>query len=168
MKLVVGLGNPGKKYENTRHNVGFEVVCELLRRYSPGKPKTKFQGEFYETRLGGESVLLLMPHTFMNLSGRSVLAARDFYKIDNAEVLVVCDDLNLDLGRIRFRPKGSSGGQNGLADILTRLGSQEISRLRMGIGRVPDGWDAADFVLGRYTPDPVSYTHLTLPTICSV
>lgn len=150
MKLIVGLGNPGKKYENTRHNVGFEVVCELIRRYQPGRPKTKFQGEVYEARLGGEAALLLMPHTFMNLSGGSVLAARDFYKIDNSDVLVICDDLNLALGRLRFRPKGSAGGQNGLADILRRLGSQEISRLRVGIGRVPEGWDAADFVLSRF------------------
>lgn len=150
MKLIVGLGNPGRKYENTRHNVGFEVVCELVRRYQPGRPKTKFQGEFFETRLGNDSALLLMPHTFMNLSGSSALAARDFYKIDNADILVICDDLNLAAGRLRFRPKGSAGGQNGLADILRRLGSQDISRLRVGIGRVPSGWDAADFVLGRF------------------
>ena len=150
MRLIVGLGNPGKKYENTRHNVGFEVVCELLRRYQPGRPKTKFQGEYYETRLGGESAMLLMPHTFMNLSGGSVLAARDFYKIDNADILVICDDLNLKIGRLRFRPKGSAGGQNGLADILRRLGSQDIQRLRVGIGKVPTEWDAADFVLSRF------------------
>ena len=159
MKLIVGLGNPGKKYENTRHNVGFEVVCELIRRYQPGRPKTKFQGEYYESRIGGsggaesQSALLLMPHTFMNLSGGSVLAARDFYKIDNVDILVICDDLNLALGRLRFRPKGSAGGQNGLNDILRRLGTQEISRLRVGIGRVPEGWDAADFVLSRFSAE---------------
>jgi len=132
MKLIVGLGNPGKKYEDTRHNVGFEVVCELIRRYQPGRPKTKFQGEYYESRISDESALLLMPHTFMNLSGGSVQKARDFYKIENADILVICDDLNLALGRLRFRPKGSAGGQNGLADILQRLGTQQVSRLRVG------------------------------------
>ncbi len=150
MRIIVGLGNPGKKYENTRHNIGFEVVYELLRRLQPGRPKTKFQGEYYETSLSGHTTLLLMPHTFMNRSGASVLAARDFYKVDPEQILVVCDDLNLKIGRLRFRSKGSAGGQNGLADILLRLGSQQIPRLRIGIGQAPDHWDAADHVLGRW------------------
>src|SRR5690606_9579884 len=96
--------------------------------------------------------LLLFPHTFMNESGRSVLAARDFYKIDNQDVLIVCDDMNLPLGKLRFRARGSDGGQKGLADVCRRLGTTELARLRVGIGRPPEGWDPVAYVLGKFTP----------------
>ena len=150
MKLIVGLGNPGRKYEGTRHNIGFEVLNELARRHATGQPRVKFHGEVCEAQVGGGNVLLLQPQTFMNLSGGSVLAARDFYKIDHEDILIICDDLNLDLARLRFRPKGSAGGQNGLADILRRLGSQEVPRLRVGIGKAPPEWDVADYVLSKF------------------
>lgn len=151
MKLVVGLGNPGKKYEGTRHNVGFEVVAEVARRHGSGKPRAKFSGEVVEADVGGEKLVLLCPTTYMNRSGGSVLAARDFYKLSDDEVLIVCDDINLPVAKLRIRPKGSSGGQKGLADIIRRLGGDEVSRLRVGVGAPPEGWDAAGYVLGKFT-----------------
>ncbi|MCA9236140.1 MAG: aminoacyl-tRNA hydrolase [Planctomycetales bacterium] len=151
MKLVVGLGNPGKKYEETRHNVGFEVLDRLAAECSADPPRNKFDGVLRQCRLGGDSARLLAPHTYMNLSGGSVLAAVDFYKLSLAELIVVCDDFNLPVGRLRIRASGSDGGQKGLADIARRLGSNGFARLRIGIGPVPDRWNAADFVLGKFT-----------------
>jgi peptidyl-tRNA hydrolase, PTH1 family len=150
VKLVVGLGNPGRNYQGTRHNVGFAVLNELAKRQNVARPKTNFQGEISEADIGGQRVLLLWPQTFMNLSGSSVLAARDFYKIEDADLLVVCDDFNLPLGKLRFRSEGSSGGQNGLGDIIDRLGTEKIPRLRIGVGPVPENWNGADFVLARF------------------
>jgi PTH1 family peptidyl-tRNA hydrolase len=123
MKLVVGLGNPGKKYQDTRHNVGFEVLNELVRRFPGDRPKGRFSGETMDLAVAGQKILLLWPHTFMNVSGKSVLAARDFYKIDDEDLLVVCDDFQLPLGKLRLRASGSSGGQKGLDDCLRRLGT---------------------------------------------
>ena len=156
MKLVVGLGNPGRKYQGTRHNVGFDVISELARRHARSDAKKKFQGEVVEAESRGERLLLLCPHTFMNLSGSSVLEARDFYKIDNSNLLVVCDDFQLPLTKVRLREKGSSGGQKGLSDVIRRLGTNEIPRLRIGVGELPDGWDPADFVLGKFTKEQQS------------
>lgn len=153
MKLVVGLGNPGRKYEGTRHNIGFAVLNELARRRHAASPKKNFQGEITETELHGQKTLFLWPHTFMNLSGASVLAARDFYKLDNAQVLVVCNDFNLPLAKLRFRPSGSSGGQNGLADVIDRLGTDAVPRLRIGVGPLPPQWNPADFVLSRFSKE---------------
>jgi peptidyl-tRNA hydrolase, PTH1 family len=150
MKLVVGLGNPGRKYEGTRHNVGFRVIAELARKHGQSKPKRDFQGEIVEAQLDSQKTLLLCPHTLMNLSGGSVLAARDFYRIGHEDLLIVSDDLNLPLGKLRVRANGSSGGQRGLEDIIRRLGTDQIPRLRIGIGSPPEGRDAADFVLGRF------------------
>jgi PTH1 family peptidyl-tRNA hydrolase len=151
MKLIVGLGNPGRKYEGTRHNVGFRVAADLAAKHGTTKPKHAFQGELVEAAIDGEKLLLLCPHTLMNLSGASVLAARDFYKIPDCDLLVVSDDFNLPLGKLRFRKSGSSGGQRGLEDILRRLGTEDVPRLRIGIGGPPSGRDAADWVLGRFT-----------------
>lgn len=151
MKLVVGLGNPGRKYEATRHNVGFRVLAELAKRHGRTKPKQAFQGEIVEATFEEEKALLLGPHTLMNKSGGSVLAARDFYKIDPADLMIVSDDLNLPLGKMRFRASGSSGGQRGLEDVIRRLGTDLVPRLRIGIGSPPDGRDAADWVLGKFT-----------------
>ncbi len=151
MKLVVGLGNPGAKYRGTRHNVGFQVVALLAEQAAAERPKQKFDAEVSEVSLAGERVLLMCPLTYMNLSGKSVLAARDFYKVDHESILVVCDDFNLPMGRLRIRPEGSAGGQKGLQDILQRLGTQQVPRLRLGIGPTPAGWNPADFVLGKFT-----------------
>ena len=153
MKLVVGLGNPGKKYHKTRHNIGFEVLACLAQRYDVGRPKAKFNAEVAETIINNQKTILLSPLTFMNLSGQSVGAAVDFYKLPLTDVLVICDDINLDAGRLRFRPGGSAGGQNGLRDIINCLGSQDFGRLRVGVGRPPANWDVADYVLGKFSQE---------------
>jgi PTH1 family peptidyl-tRNA hydrolase len=150
LKLLVGLGNPGRGYEGTRHNVGFEVLEILARRAGSPVRRARFQGETAQATLRGSSVLLLWPLTWMNLSGTSVLAARDFYKIDDGDILVICDDFQLPNDTIRLRSGGSAGGQNGLSDVLSRLGSTAIPRLRVGIGPMPAGWKSADFVLGKF------------------
>ena len=150
MKLVVGLGNPGRKYRQTRHNVGYEVLARLAGKFTVSAPKARFQGETAEAELDGGKLLLLSPTTFMNLSGSSVREAVDFYKLPLENLLVICDDLNLPLGKLRFRARGSAGGQKGLQDIVRKLGTEEFARLRIGIGAAPDSWDWADYVLGKF------------------
>jgi PTH1 family peptidyl-tRNA hydrolase len=148
-KLVVGLGNPGSKYQGTRHNIGFEVVDRLAEGGSGARFTRKFDGLLAEAEIDFRRILLLKPETFMNLSGRPVAQVVRFYKIDLADVLVVCDDLNLPLGKLRLRGGGSDGGQKGLRDISAQLGSEDYPRLRIGIGdRGPI--DASDFVLSRF------------------
>ena len=154
MKLIVGLGNPGPEYAGTRHNVGFDVVDRLARRFAPGAtPKSKFAALAIDAEIGGEKCMLLKPMTFMNLSGRSVLEALQFFKIEaSKDLLVIVDDLALPCGSIRLRPDGSSGGHNGLSDIGLKLGSNYWARLRIGIdppGRVRQ----SDYVLGKFSPD---------------
>jgi len=153
MKLVVGLGNPGRKYEDTRHNVGFRVLDELARQFAIARPRAVFQGEVVEASLDGERVLLLKPFTYMNNSGASVRAASAFYKLSHEDLLVVCDDLSLPLTKLRFRARGSSGGQKGLEDVIRHLGTREFSRLRIGIGEPPNQWDAADYVLSKFNKE---------------
>ncbi len=151
MKVVVGLGNPGRKYEGTRHNVGFEVAAELARRHGVGPLRVNFEAQLTEAAIGGEKILLVCPQTFMNLSGGPAVQIRDFYKLENDDLLVVCDDFNLPVGKLRIRGQGSSGGQKGLADVVRRLGSELTPRLRIGVGPVPAGWNGADFVLGKFS-----------------
>ena len=153
MKLVVGLGNPGRKYEGTRHNVGFDVIGELVRRASLGPAKSQFDAEVYDGVFASERLVLLCPQTFMNKSGGSVQRARDFYKLENEQVLVVCDDFALPLGKLRLRAQGSAGGQKGLDDTIRCLGTDAVPRLRIGIGPLPEQWDAADFVLGKFSKE---------------
>ncbi len=150
MKIIVGLGNPGAKYRGTRHNVGFEVLAELARRHTASSPTLKYEAELVEVFLGTEKVLLVAPQTYMNLSGKSVWPLVDFYKLPLEDLLIVCDDLNLDVGRLRLRAEGSAGGQNGLKDIIKHLGSQDFPRLRIGIGRPPGRMNSADYVLARF------------------
>lgn len=151
MKMVVGLGNPGRRYAETRHNVGFEVVAKVARLHGAGAARQRFQGELAEVRIGEQAVQLLCPLTYMNASGGSVQPARDFFRIADEDLLVVCDDFNLPLARLRLRPRGSAGGQKGLEDVLRRLGTDDIPRLRIGIGPVPQQWDVTNFVLGKFT-----------------
>jgi len=155
MKLVVGLGNPGRKYQGTRHNVGFDTVAELARRHGAGPMRGQFDAEVIEADLAGQRALLLQPQTYMNRSGTSVVRARDFYKLADADLLVVADDFNLPLARLRVRAKGTAGGQKGLEDIIRCLGTPEFARLRIGIGPVPGRWDPADFVLSKFHKDEI-------------
>lgn len=134
MKLIVGLGNPGPKYAGTRHNVGFDVIDELAARWQIGMGAEKFHGWFGLGEFRGERVGLLKPTTYMNRSGQAVLAAGQFYKLELADLMVVVDDLALPVGKMRIRKSGSSGGHNGLEDIVARLGSDTWCRLRLGIG----------------------------------
>ena len=147
MKLIVGLGNPGRKYAATRHNIGFEVLAELAQRFAADKPKAKFDAELTEVQIEGQRVLLLWPLTYMNRSGGSVQPARDFYKVANDELLVVCDDLALPFGKIRIRGKGGAGGHNGLKSIIESVGSTEFARVRLGILPEAAIGDAAEYVL---------------------
>lgn len=150
MKLVVGLGNPGKQYAGTRHNIGFEVLFELSRKFIAPFARQKFEAEYAELQLQQEKVLLVAPQTYMNLSGQSVQKFCSFYHLAPSDVLVVCDDLNLPLGKLRIRASGSAGGQKGLQNITQLLGTQDIARLRIGIDPPPSGRDAKDWVLGAF------------------
>ncbi len=150
MKIVVGLGNPGRRYQGTRHNVGFAVVDALAEGPNVSALQCRFQAGVAEWTEAGEKVLLVKPETFMNLSGRCVRQAVDFYQVPLPEVLVICDDINLPLGRLRFRPRGTHGGHNGLRDIQSHLGTTVYPRLRIGVGAPSD--EVVDYVLGRFRP----------------
>src|SRR5688572_23151616 len=152
MKLVVGLGNPGPKYAGTRHNAGFDVLDYLAAAPGVGRWRTRFEAQLTECVEGTEQVLLMKPDTLMNLSGRAVRPAADFYKLAVSDVLVVCDDIALPLGKLRVRAKGSDGGQKGLRSIQEHLGTPDFARLRIGVGAPGEYIDAADHVLSRFKP----------------
>jgi PTH1 family peptidyl-tRNA hydrolase len=150
MKVIVGLGNPGKQYAGTRHNVGFAVVDALAAGPGGGAFRGRFQAQVAELADAGGALLLVKPETFMNLSGQAVRQVVDFYKVPATDLLVVCDDFALPLGKLRVRAKGTHGGHNGLRSIQEHLGSTEYARLRVGVGGPKD--DAIDHVLGRFRP----------------
>jgi peptidyl-tRNA hydrolase, PTH1 family len=152
MKLVVGLGNPGKRYDGTRHNVGFVVVDLLAKAPGVGSFQDRFDADLAEWHEDGEKVLLMKPQTFMNLSGRSVRQAVDFYQLEHKDLLVICDDMALPLGKLRFRARGTHGGHNGLRDIQGHLGTTDYSRLRLGVDVPDEQRDAVDHVLGKFKP----------------
>jgi PTH1 family peptidyl-tRNA hydrolase len=156
MKLIVGLGNPGPEYADTRHNVGFVVLDRLARRWAPGEvARGRFRAAVIDGRIDGERVMMLKPTTYMNLSGGSVAEAVRFYKLEPSEsLLVIVDDVALECGRIRLRAGGSAGGHNGLADVEQKLATSDYARLRIGIdppGRIPQ----KDYVLGKFRPDQI-------------
>jgi PTH1 family peptidyl-tRNA hydrolase len=151
MKVIVGLGNPGGRYEGTRHNVGFAVVDAVAEAPGAGRFQDRFQAEVAELREEGHKILLVKPQTFMNLSGQSVRQVVDFYQLPLEDLLVVCDDINLPLGKIRFRARGTHGGHNGLRDIQSHLGTTEYARLRIGVG-APEEDETIDHVLSRFRP----------------
>jgi len=153
VKLVAGLGNPGPRYRGTRHNLGFDVVDQLVARHGLETSAWRNLADTAEWRRSGERVLLVKPLTFMNLSGEAVSALMSFYKIDLDEVLIVCDDVNLPLGRLRARRSGSEGGNNGLKSISASLGTTGYMRLRIGAGRGDPRRDLADHVLSRFAGD---------------
>jgi PTH1 family peptidyl-tRNA hydrolase len=151
MYIIVGLGNPGKTYEHTRHNVGFDAIDVLADRYHISVDSKKHKALYGKGVIEGQKVILAKPQTFMNLSGESVRELIDFYKIDETEeLLVIYDDISLDPGQLRIRAKGSAGGHNGIKNIIAHLGGQEFKRIKVGVGEKPKGYDLADYVLSRF------------------
>lgn len=150
MKIVVGLGNPGQEYSATRHNIGFMVIDKLAERWAVTSWRDRYNAEVAEYR-GEETVLLVKPQTFMNLSGRAVVPLAAFYKVAYEDIIVIYDDLDLPAGRLRLRLKGGSGGHRGIESLLYESGKDDFSRVRIGIGRPPEGWETANYVLGRFT-----------------
>lgn len=151
MALIVGLGNPGSKYDRTRHNIGFDCLNRLHASMGSPSLQAKFEGQFAKGRIGQRDVCLVWPLTFMNCSGRCVSQFARFYKVELENILVICDDLSLPLGKLRIRKSGSSGGQKGLNDIIQSLGTQDVTRLRIGIDPTPAHWDTADYVLSKFS-----------------
>ena len=153
MYIIVGLGNPGRDYENTRHNIGFDVIDRLADQENIGVLEKKHKAIIGKGVVAGEKCILAKPQTFMNLSGESVRALLDYYKVDETtSLIVISDDVSLDVGQIRIRKKGSAGGHNGLKNIIAHLGHDTFMRVKMGVGEKPKGWDLADYVLGHFSP----------------
>ncbi|MFW5650367.1 MAG: aminoacyl-tRNA hydrolase [Acetivibrio ethanolgignens] len=150
MYIIVGLGNPGRDYAGTRHNIGFDVITRLSDDYNIPLDFKKHKALCGRGYIEGQKVLLAQPQTFMNLSGESVRELMDYYKVSNEEIIIVYDDISLDVGQLRVRPKGSAGGHNGIKSIIQHIGTQEFPRVRVGVGDKPKGWDLADYVLGRF------------------
>ncbi|MEA1962440.1 MAG: aminoacyl-tRNA hydrolase [Bacillota bacterium] len=161
MKVIVGLGNPGKEYKDTRHNIGFMVLQELGSRYMVERQDCKFDAIIGHIRIDNQKVLLVKPLTYMNLSGRAVQPLMHWYKLNLEDLIVVYDDMDLSSGMLRIRPKGGSGGHKGLKSIVERLGSNEFARMRVGIGR-PDRNDSIDWVLGRLNGEEKEQMNLTI------
>lgn len=154
MFLIVGLGNPGRQYEHTRHNAGFDVMDALAEKYNISISESGHKALFGKGMIGGQKVILAKPQTFMNLSGDSVSALINFYKLDpTQELIVVFDDISLAPGNLRIRKKGSAGGHNGIKDIIAKTGTDQFERVKVGVGEKPAGWDLADHVLGRFSPE---------------
>ena len=151
--IIVGLGNPGKDYEKTRHNTGFMAMDKISDKANVHIDRLKYKALTCACEFGGKSVLLMKPQTFMNLSGESVFAAMDFYKIPLEKVIVIYDDTTLDVGKMRIRKKGSAGGHNGIKSIISLCSGDGFPRVKIGIGKKPEGWDLADWVLGKYSEE---------------
>lgn len=153
MKLIVGLGNPGTKYEMTRHNIGFLIVDRVAQKLNTDISKEKFKGKFNKKSYNSEDIVLLKPMTYMNLSGESVLPASKFFKIDSKDILVIHDELDIDFGKIKFKKGGGFAGHNGLKSIGANLSKQEFNRLRVGIGRPITRISVADYVLQKFSSE---------------
>lgn len=155
MKVIVGLGNKGLKYAKTRHNIGFEVVELLASRHKIDMTTQKFKGLIGQGHIEGEKVILVMPLTYMNLSGECVRQVLDYYKLEHTDLIVIYDDLSLDVGALRIRDKGSAGGHNGIKNIITHLGHDQFLRFKVGVGPQPHGIKAENFVLDRFSKQDV-------------
>ncbi len=156
MFIIAGLGNPGFKYAGTRHNVGFGAIDVLAERYRIGVDTKKHKALIGKGVIEGQRVVLVKPQTYMNLSGESIQAAAAYYKLLPEEILVIYDDINLDVGRLRIREKGSAGGHNGMKSIISCLGSDLFPRIRIGVGDKPSRMDLADYVLGRFPAEELA------------
>ena len=164
MKLIVGLGNPGKEYENTRHNTGYIFIDSFAEKLNVTFDKQKFNGLYAETTINGEKILLVKPLSYMNLSGEVVGKFVNFFKIDINDILVISDDLDMEVGRIRLRSKGSSGGHNGLKNIALHLNTEDFKRLKIGISN-DKLIDTKDYVLGKFTKEEKEVIEKMKPTI---
>ena len=154
MYIIVGLGNPGKQYAKTRHNVGFDTIDRLADRYNISVDTKKHKALCGKGMIEGQKVVLAKPQTFMNLSGESVRELTDFYKIDpEEELIVIYDDISLEPGQLRVRPKGSAGGHKGIKNIIAQIGTQVFKRVKVGVGEKPKGYDLADYVLGHFSKE---------------
>lgn len=154
MYLIAGLGNPDKKYEHTRHNVGFDVIDELAEKYNISISEKKHKALLGKGVIEGQKVVLAKPQTYMNLSGESIVELVHYYKIDpETEMIVIYDDISFALGNLRIRQSGSAGGHNGIKNIIKCLGTQEFMRIKVGVGEKPKNWDLADFVLGHFSKE---------------
>ena len=151
MFLIVGLGNPGREYDGTRHNIGFEAIDYISSKNNIDINKSKFKGMFGEGFIKGQKVILLKPTTYMNLSGESIREVINFYKIDNNKIIVIYDDISLEIGKLRIREKGSAGGHNGIKSIIANMGTDVFPRIKIGVGQ-PKG-DLVSHVLGRFNKD---------------
>ena len=152
--LIVGLGNPGQKYEHTRHNMGFLTVDLLAEQLNVKLNKVKFKSAYNIVRFGGQKCLVMKPQTYMNLSGESIRSLVEYYKIDpEEELLVIYDDISLEVGQLRIRRKGSAGGHNGIKNIIANLGTSVFPRIKVGVGEKPKGYDLADYVLGKFSKE---------------
>lgn len=151
MYLIVGLGNPGRQYENTKHNVGFDTVDYLIEEYRIPQAGVKHKAMYGKGVIAGQKVLIAKPLTYMNLSGESVRELVDYYKIDpETELIVLYDDISLEPGQIRIRKKGSAGGHNGIKNIIAQIGTEVFARVKIGVGEKPKNWDLADYVLSPF------------------
>ena len=166
MFVIVGLGNPGKKYENTRHNAGFIAIDAIASKYGISISEKKHKALCGTGVIEGNKVLLVKPETYMNLSGESVRSVMDFYKFDPEEdMLVIYDDISLAPGNIRIRKKGSAGGHNGIKSLIAHTGTQNFMRIKVGVGEKPSGWDLADYVLGHFSEEDNTKLKETMPDI---
>ena len=153
MKIIVGLGNPIREYDGTRHNVGFSVIYNISDKYNIAVDTKKHKALIGKGMIEGEKVILAMPQTYMNLSGESVRELLDYYKCGPEDLIVIYDDISLDVGKLRIRGKGSAGGHNGVKNIIAHLGTQEFPRIKVGVGEKPPKMDLAAYVLGRFNKD---------------
>lgn len=165
MKVIVGLGNPDKKYHGTRHNIGFQAMDYLADKYRIAIDTKKHKGLIGKGFIEGQKVLLVKPMTYMNLSGECLRQIMDFYKLEPEDFIVIYDDINLDVGQLRIRKKGSAGGHNGIKSIIAHLGSQEFPRIRIGVGEKPKEYDLADYVLGRFSKQELEIYDQLMPNI---
>lgn len=163
MFLIVGLGNPGKEYDNTRHNIGFEAIDYIANKYNIELNRIKFKGIFGEGFINGNKVLLLKPTTYMNLSGESIREVINFYKISNEEIIVIYDDISLEVGRVRIREKGSHGGHNGIKSIIANLASDVFPRVKIGVG-APKG-NLVSHVLGKFNSEEIIVLNKTISVV---
>ena len=156
MYIIAGLGNPGRDYVGTRHNIGFETLDAIAAKYNISVKKGKFNAIYGEGYIAGEKVVLVKPQTYMNLSGESIREFKSWYKVDADNIIIVYDDISLPVGKMRIRPKGSAGGHNGIKSIIYQLQTEVFPRIKIGVGQPQhEDYDLADYVLGRFTPDEV-------------